>query len=109
MSHRKHWTPVSGGSASVGLIAFVVLLAGGCGPNSQDAANAKGQCDSSFDDGNPCTVDSCMDGMNKHTTLRDGTDCVLRKNPGKCMAGACRLACESMPLTCKCGKSSDCQ
>jgi hypothetical protein len=45
------------------------------------------------DDGEPCTVDTCVGGNALHTAVPDATGCSKGPNHGLCFAGACQILC----------------
>jgi len=73
-------------SAALAVVAMSLgLAARGC-----DGATA---CDT--DDGDPCTVDACKDGVATHAYLGDEHPCFVGKLSGVCMGGECQIACKA--------------
>jgi hypothetical protein len=46
------------------------------------------------DDLDPCTLDTCKDGVTTHTYLGDGYKCFYGKLRGECVAGVCDIPCQ---------------
>src|SRR5688572_19259556 len=83
-------TPMVDSTASVDVTTL--------GEGSADGTSAGPECTladvSVCDDGDPCTVDDCFDGMCTHEPEADGTACTGRDgNGGTCQDGECVTAC----------------
>lgn len=94
--------------ASMGLSAGVLVVSFlGCGSLYEDVSGGNGNC---VDDNNPCTIDSCTTpgGATVHTPAKDGGNCALGDNTGKCGNGRCVLDCETNPASCKCEMDAQC-
>lgn len=108
MSQRKQRALISISSASISLVLFI-LYAANCGESSESSYQPIGECSPQLDDGDPCTDDTCEDGVNRHTPLPDGLLCKLGKNGGHCEQGTCKLSCLSTPSGCSCDETTaDC-
>ena len=88
--------------------SIAVAFAGGsfmgCAPSLIAGAPA---CEE--DDDNPCTVAECPEGSTTyHVPVDDLTECSLGANAGVCIAGNCKLDCESNAKLCKCSSKAEC-
>jgi hypothetical protein len=105
MSHRRHVSIGSLGSASLGLLAASITLhAAGCGLSGDDLYSTAGMCPDASNDRNPCTLDGCAQGglTFTHDAVSNGSACALGQNAGVCVAGLCVLGCAGSPSDCKC-------